>query len=137
MQERALRLRDRHRRVQAEPLERPGGVPDLDDRRPPPVRSDVDGQVGVVGDEQAGRLQVVHPAHEPDEVGQLAGQAVAVRLGQEHVPDLWGWRARTAGWRWSRFPSRGGTLAVARTTLSDWMARRETNRRTKRSRALA
>ena len=49
------------------------------------MRCDVDRQVRVVDDEQPGGLEVVHPADEPDEIGELAAQAVAVRLEQEDV----------------------------------------------------
>ena len=52
------------------------------------MRSEVDRQVRVVGDEQARGLQVVHAAHEPHQVGQLARQAVAVRLGEDDVVQL-------------------------------------------------
>ena len=88
VQEGPFRLGQRGRGVDAEPLERAGGVPDLDDRRRGAVRGDVDRQVGVVDHEQARRLEVVHPAHQPDQVGELAGQAVAVRLEQQDVVEL-------------------------------------------------
>ena len=83
MEEGPLRFRDPLARVQPEALERAGGMPHLDHRGRPAMRRDVDGQVGVVDDEQPGSLEVVHPPHQPGEVGDLAGQPVAVRLEQQ------------------------------------------------------
>ncbi len=83
VEEPTLRVGWRGQGVQPEPLERRDGVPDLDDGRARPMRRDVNGQIRVVHDEQAGRAQVVHPAHQADQVGQLAAQAVAVRLQEQ------------------------------------------------------
>ncbi len=58
-------------------------MPDLDHGRARPMRCDVHGQIRVVHDEQAGGAQVVHAAHEPKQVRELAAQAVAVGLQQQ------------------------------------------------------
>ena len=63
-------------------------MPHLDDRRRPPVGRDVDRQIRVVDHEQPRRLEVVHAPDEPDEVGELAAQPVAVRLEKEDVVEL-------------------------------------------------
>ncbi len=83
MEERPLGFRERRGRVGAEALERARGVPHLHDRRARAVRGHVDREVGVVHDHQACGPHVVHAAHQPQEVPELAQPTVAVGLEQQ------------------------------------------------------
>ena len=82
-----------------EALERADGVPDLDHRGRPAMWRDVHRQVGVVDDEQRGGAEQVRAPDQAGEVGELAHQAVAVRLEERSPPRS----GRLAGSR------RGGT----------------------------
>ncbi len=63
-------------------------MPHLDHRRLRSVRCHVDGQVGVVDDDQPGGAQPDHAPEQPPEVAELAAPAVAVRLKQQDVVEV-------------------------------------------------
>ena len=116
VEERPLGLGRRLDRVHPEPLERPGRVPHLDDRRPRGMGRHVDRQPGVVDDDQARGPHVVRAAHRPHQVAEL-GTPARSRTARAGAP---GPRPaacrRMASWIASRLPSRWSSRAVARTT---------------------
>jgi hypothetical protein len=83
VQEAPFRVGRRGQRVQSEALQGGCGVPDLDDRRERTMGRDVDGQIRVVDDHEPGGRDVDHAAHQAQEIAQLPGQSVAVRLQEE------------------------------------------------------
>ena len=83
MQEAALRVGRRGQRVETESFQRSHGMPDLHHGRSRAMWCDVDRQVRVVDDEQPRCAQVVHAPDQPEQVAQLAGQAIGIRLQQQ------------------------------------------------------
>ena len=74
-----------------------------------PVRGDVDRQVGVVDDEQAGRPEQVHAAHEPGEVARACPPGRSCRAPAARTQStLRSARAPDPAWMCSRLPSRCG-----------------------------